>query len=74
MQPMLPSPSLGHAIYIISIKILEAFVLSSVLVSLGDFGVTCPSRDPWFAGSNPADVDGFFSGRKNPEHESSGRE
>ena len=26
------------------------------------------------AGSNPAEVDGFFSRRKNPEHKSSGRD
>ena len=26
-----------------------------------------------FAGSNPAEVDGLFSGRKNPKHNSSGR-
>ena len=25
-------------------------------------------------GSNPAEVDGFFSGRKNSEHKSSGRD
>ena len=31
-------------------------------------------RDPRFAGSNPAEVDGFFSGRKNPEHKSSRRD
>ena len=29
-------------------------------VSLGSLGVTCSSRDPRFAGSNPAEVDGFF--------------
>ena len=27
-----------------------------------------------FASSNPGEVDGFFSGRKNPEHKSSGRD
>ena len=32
--------------------------------------VTCSPRDPRFAGSNPAEVDGFFSGRKNSEHKS----
>ena len=37
-------------------------------------GVTCSLRDPRFAGSNPAEVDGFFSGRKDPEHKSSGRD
>ena len=33
----------------------------------------CSPRDPRFAGLNPTEVDGFFSGRKNPEHKSSGR-
>ena len=37
-----------------------------MLVGLGGLGVTCTSRDPRFAGSNPADVAGFLSGRKNP--------
>ena len=27
---------------------------------LTGLGVTCSPRDPRFAGSNPADVDGFF--------------
>ena len=43
------------------------------LVSLGGLGVTCSPRDPRFAGLNPTEVDGFFSGRKNPEDKSSGR-
>ena len=42
------------------------------LVGLGDLDVTCSLRDPRFAGSNPAEVDGFFSGHKNPELKSSG--
>ena len=29
-------------------------------VSLGGIGITCSPRDPRFAGSNPAEVDGFF--------------
>ena len=37
-------------------------------------GVTCSPRDPRFTGSNSAEVDGFFSGSKNPEHKSSGRD
>ena len=41
---------------------------------VGGLGVTCSPRDPRFAGSNPTEVDGFFSGRKNPEHKSSGRD
>ena len=38
-------------------------------VCLGGLGVTCSPRDPRFAGSNPAEVDGFF-----PEDKSSGRD
>ena len=34
------------------------------VVGLGGLGVRCSPRDPRFAGSNPADVDGFFSGVK----------
>ena len=30
--------------------------------------------DPRFAASNPAEVDGLFSGRKNSEHKSSGKD
>ena len=44
------------------------------IVGLGGLGVPCSLRDQRFAGSNPAEVDGFFSGRKNPEHKSSGRD
>ena len=29
------------------------------IVGLGGLGVTCSPRDPRFAGSNPAEVDGF---------------
>ena len=43
-------------------------------VGLGGLGVTCSPRDPRFAGSNPVEVDGFFSGRKNLEHKSCGRD
>ena len=42
------------------------------VVSLGGLGVMCSPRDPRFAGSNPAEGDGFFSGRKNPALKSSG--
>ena len=31
-------------------------------------------RDPRFAGSSPAEVDGFFSGHKSPEHKYSWRD
>ena len=34
------------------------------LVSLGGLGATCSPRDPRFAGSNPAEVDGFFQDLK----------
>ena len=43
-------------------------------VDLGGNGVTCSPRDPRFASSNLAEVDEIFSGRKNPEHKSSGRD
>ena len=33
-------------------------------VGLGGLGVTCSHRDPWFADSNPAEVEGFFPGVK----------
>ena len=33
------------------------------VVGLGGIGVTCSPRDPRFAGSNPAEVDGFFQDR-----------
>ena len=34
--------------------------LSLLLVGLGGLGLACSPRDPRFAGSNPAEVDGFF--------------
>ena len=33
-------------------------------IGLGGLGVTCSPRDPRFAGSNPAEVDGSFQGIK----------
>ena len=45
-----------------------------LLVGLGGIEVTCSPRDPRFAHSNPAEVDGFFSGCKNPEYKSSRRD
>ena len=35
-------------------------MLKEVTINLVGLGVTCPPRDPRFAGSNPAVVDGFF--------------
>ena len=35
-------------------------VTNSMAVCLGGLGVTCSPRDPRFAGSNLAEVDGFF--------------
>ena len=46
-----------------------------IFFKCGELGTdirTCSPPDPRFAGSNPAEVDEFFSGRKNPEHNSSG--
>ena len=51
--------------------------MSFCYVQLGEFhniNVGISPRDPRFAGSNPAVVDGFLSGRKNPEHKSSGKD
>ena len=48
--------------------------LKKCVVGLGYLGITCSPRDPIFEGSNPAEIDGFFSGRKNPDHKSPGRE
>ena len=31
-----------------------------IYIKVVGLGVTCSSRDPRFAGSNPAEVDGFF--------------
>ena len=45
-----------------------------MVVGLGGLGVTCSPRDIRFAGSNPAEIDGLFSVRKNPEHKSYGRD
>ena len=42
------------------IEILMLFSISCFFVGLGGLGVTCSPRDPRFAGSNPAEVDGFF--------------
>ena len=55
-----------------SSHILIHYVIEIIahLVGLDGFGVTCSPRDPRFAGSNPAEVDG----RKNPEHKHSGRD
>ena len=35
-------------------------LVTNALVCLGGLGVMCSPRDPRFAGSNPAEVDGFF--------------
>ena len=43
-------------------------------VGLGGLGVTCSPQDPRFAGSDPAEVDGYFSGHKNCEDKSSRRD
>ena len=48
-------------------------ILSLIVVDLGGPGVKCSPWDSRFAGSNPTENDGFFSGRKNPEHKFSGR-
>ena len=35
-------------------------MVKALKVGLGGLGVTCSSRDPRFAGSDPAEVDGYF--------------
>ena len=45
----------------------------SVSVGLGGLGVPYSPRDP-SSSLNPAEVDEFLSGRKNPEHKTSGRD
>ena len=52
--------------------IFPASHITLKLVGLGGLGVMWSPRDPRFAGSNLAEVDEFFSERKNPEHKSSG--
>ena len=68
--------------YMLTLNVLYKFywynnvvkiIRDSMVVKVG-LGVPCSPRDPRFAGSNPAEVDGFFSGSKNPEHKSSGRD
>ena len=39
---------------------MDILVVTYLDVDLGGLGVTCSPRDPRFAGSNPAEVDGFF--------------
>ena len=43
-----------------SIHLWQQFPCISRLVGLGGLGVTWSPRDPRFAGSNPAELDGFF--------------
>ena len=43
------------------------YILDSLILPYVGLGVTCSSRDPRFAGR------WIFSGRKNPEHKSSGK-
>ena len=46
--------------YGVSAEKIEKLQLTISRVSLGGLGVTCSPRDPRFAGSNPAEIDGFF--------------
>ena len=59
--------------YVHNIQIKLYLQTNRLVVGLGGLGVTFWPRNPRFAGSNPTEVDGFFSGRKNPEHKSSGK-
>ena len=44
----------------VKIKIYKTVYLPTRIVCHGGFGVMCSPRGPRFAGSNPAEVDGFF--------------
>ena len=57
-----------------SSSLFEHINNKDIIVGLSGLGVTCSPRDPRFVGSNPAEVDGFYSGYKNPEHKSSKRD
>ena len=46
-----------HSVYI---DLFDSMLVRSSSVGLGGLRVTCSPRDPRFAGSNPAEVDGFF--------------
>ena len=46
------------AVYILIIIII--YISYLLYVSLSDLGLTCSSRDPRFAGSNPTEINGFF--------------
>ena len=46
-------------------------IIIIIIVGLGGLRLTCLPRDPRFTGSNAAEVNGFFSGCKNPEQKSS---
>ena len=40
--------------------VLFYVITNGIAVRLGGLGTTCSPRYPRFAGSNPAEVDGFF--------------
>ena len=50
--------------YGFKMKPIKTKVINTLIVGLGNLGVTCSPRDPKFAGSNPAEVDGVFHGVK----------
>ena len=58
--------------FIIEFRELRRQLISNS-VGFGSLGVTCSPRYPRFAGSNPAEVNGFFQDVKTIEHKSSGR-
>ena len=51
---------MGVSLFISAFPRTIDLILVSAVVGLGGLGVTCSPRDPRFAGSNPAEVDGFF--------------
>ena len=53
-------PETSCTFILLLLLLLLLLLSSSSLVDLGGLRVTCSPRDPRFAGSNPAEVDGFF--------------
>ena len=68
------SPRQNNVTVFCSVKHSLRELLTLFIVGLGGLAVTYSPRAPKFEDSNPAEVDGFLSGRKNPEHKSSGRD
>ena len=58
---LLPLPNImPFWLIILRFPNVQIQISNPAYVGLGGLGVTCSPRDPRFAGSNPAEVDGFF--------------